>query len=59
MGFQSNLVPVINIALYNKQSNQNPKSTYGVDVVLSTEIVTGADNLASNQALFVPNLHQI
>lgn len=44
------LSTVINIALYNKQYNQNQKSTYRVDVVCSIEIVTGADNLASNQA---------
>ena len=44
------LSTVINIALYNKQYNQNQKSTYRVDVDCSIEIVTGADNLASNQA---------
>ena len=44
------LSTVINIALYNKQYTQNQKSTYRVDVVCSIEIVTGADNLASNQA---------
>ena len=48
------LSTVINIALYNKQYNQNQKSTYRVDFVCSTEIVTGADNLASNQAFIRP-----